>query len=240
MAIVPRFPCASKLWLQSQRQPCIAVSSSIVLRTSPYQPRHGFHTSLARPNNSLFNLGGLSTSRECQYLAKERMMPRIEFSPHLELIRSSEVDPHGGPGSRRTSTTSTRITATVMPEMIEVNARMTDLEETCRSLKEEFRRANEDVRSRRDLMKILATGLATSCILLVLFDHGDRWFQALVTEVVKVRAGSAAMHTMQEIENKETNSAPAQSIPVPVSFREIATPKKPPATMSRLFWAQSD
>ena len=27
-------------------------------------------------------------------------MPRTEFSPHLELIRSSEVDPHAAPGSK--------------------------------------------------------------------------------------------------------------------------------------------
>ena len=30
-------------------------------------------------------------------------MPRTEFSPHLELIRTSEVDPHNGPGSRKRS-----------------------------------------------------------------------------------------------------------------------------------------
>ena len=28
-------------------------------------------------------------------------MPRTEFSPHLELIRTGEVDPHNGPGSRK-------------------------------------------------------------------------------------------------------------------------------------------
>lgn len=67
------------------------------------QPHRGFHSSQRRRNGSFFNLGGLSTSRECQYLAKERGMPRTDFSPNLELIRSSEVDTQGGPGSRRFS-----------------------------------------------------------------------------------------------------------------------------------------
>lgn len=71
-----------------------------IASTSPY-PRlsfqnilhHESHNSRRLASNSaLFNLGGLSTSRESQYLAKELRMPRTEFSPHLELIRSSEVD----------------------------------------------------------------------------------------------------------------------------------------------------
>jgi len=238
MALARRLQCAPKTCLRIQHHPCITVSSPILQRTSPDQPRHGFHTSLPRPNNSLFNLGGLSTSRECQYLAKERRIPRTEFAPHLELIRSSEVEPHGGPGSRRASTISTRTAAVFVPGMSEADARITNLEETCKDLKEEFKRANEDVRSRRDLLKILATGLATLCILLVLFDNGNRWLQTLVAEAVKVRAESAARHTVQQIENKETNSASMLSAPVPVSLKENAAITKPPTTMSRLFWAQ--
>lgn len=41
----------------------------------------------------LLNLSGLSTSREAQHLSKEYRIPRTEFSPYLELIRSSEVLP---------------------------------------------------------------------------------------------------------------------------------------------------
>jgi len=240
MALARRLQFAQKTCLRIQHHPCTAVSSPTLQRTSPDQPRHGFHTSLPRSNNSLFNLGGLSTSRECQYLAKERRIPRTEFSPHLELIRSSEVEPHGGPGSRRASTISTRTAAVLVPGISEADARITNLEETCKGLKEEFKRANEDVRSRRDLLKILAAGLTILCILLVLFDNGNRWLQTLVAEAVRVRAESAARHTVQQIENKETNSASTLSAPVPVSFKENAAITKPPTTMSRLFWAQSN
>lgn len=167
-------------------------------------------------------------------------MPRTEFSPHLELIRSSEVDPHGGPGSRGVSTISTRTTAALIPEIIEAEARIKVVEETCKGLKAEFERAKEEMRSRHDLLKILATGLATLCILLVLFDNGTRWFQSLVAEAGKVRAEPAARHTVQQREDWEINSASMPSAPVPANFKENAAVTKPSTTMSRLFWAKSD
>lgn len=70
-------------------------------------PQHlGFHTSRCL-NSALFNLGGLSTSRESQYLAKEYKRPRTEFSPYLELIRSSEVDTQKAPSSNLPATSTT-------------------------------------------------------------------------------------------------------------------------------------
>ncbi|KAL9605900.1 MAG: hypothetical protein Q9179_000921 [Wetmoreana sp. 5 TL-2023] len=69
-----------------------------------WQPVHAFSTFGRRLSNPLFNLGGLSTSRESQYLSKERGIPRTEFAPHLELIRSSEVDTQRTPGSTKSKT----------------------------------------------------------------------------------------------------------------------------------------
>jgi len=127
-----------------------------------------------------------------------------------------------------------------MPEMNEVDARFKYLEETCRGLKAEFRRASEDVRSRRDLSKMLATGLATFFILLVLFNKSTVWLQSLVAEAVKIPAERAARHTVQQIENKEQNHASMPSAPVSVSSNDSSATPKPPTTMSRIFWAQSD
>ena len=56
----------------------------------------GFHCTTRCAGSSILNLSGLSTSRESRFLAKERGIPRTEFSPHLELIRSSEVEPFTG------------------------------------------------------------------------------------------------------------------------------------------------
>lgn len=64
----------------------------------PAPPHHAFHTSRTL-SSALFNLGGLSTSRENQFLSKEKGRPRTEFSPHLELIRSSEVDTQRRPSA---------------------------------------------------------------------------------------------------------------------------------------------
>ena len=50
-------------------------------------------TSRLYSSGSLFNISGLSHSRESGFLSKERGIPRTEFAPHLELIRSSEVEP---------------------------------------------------------------------------------------------------------------------------------------------------
>lgn len=49
---------------------------------------------------SFFNLAARSTSSEAAYLSKERRIPPTELMPHLELIRSSEVDPIAAPGAR--------------------------------------------------------------------------------------------------------------------------------------------
>ncbi len=56
-------------------------------------PRHLHTTPRFLSSGSLFDLSGLSTSRESGFLSRERGIPRTEFSPHLELIRLSEVEP---------------------------------------------------------------------------------------------------------------------------------------------------
>lgn len=60
-------------------------------RTSPQQ--RPFHTTNPCAAGSILDLGNLSISRESRFLAKTQGRPRTHFSPHLELIRSSEVDP---------------------------------------------------------------------------------------------------------------------------------------------------
>lgn len=50
----------------------------------------------------LFNLGGLASSRESQYLSREHGIPRTEYSSNIHLIRSSEVDPFApAPGASK-------------------------------------------------------------------------------------------------------------------------------------------
>ena len=61
------------------------------LRTS--LQRRPFHATPSYAAASFLDLSNLSISRESRFLAKSQGRPRTHFSPHLELIRSSEVDP---------------------------------------------------------------------------------------------------------------------------------------------------
>ena len=59
-----------------------------------FSPRHRpFHTTNLCPAGSILDLSNLSVSRESRFLAKTQGRPRTHFSPHLELIHSSEVEP---------------------------------------------------------------------------------------------------------------------------------------------------
>ena len=79
----------------------VASESRLFLRTQLKQIAlcRSFRSTARQGSNSILNLSGLSISRESRFLSKERGIPRTEFSPHLELIRSSEVNPFTGKDS---------------------------------------------------------------------------------------------------------------------------------------------
>ena len=79
----------------------VASESGLIMRTRLKQIAlcRSFRSTARQGSNSILNLSGLSISRESRFLSKERGIPRTEFSPHLELIRSSEVNPFTGKGS---------------------------------------------------------------------------------------------------------------------------------------------
>lgn len=52
-----------------------------------------FSSSIRCMINPLQNLSHFSAAKEAQFLSKEKRIPREEFHPYLQLIRSSEVDP---------------------------------------------------------------------------------------------------------------------------------------------------
>jgi hypothetical protein len=64
-------------------------------------------------SSPLFDLNGLANSREAQHLSKERSIPRTEFMPTLQMIRSGEVDPYApAPGSSVRGTETSEAAAT--------------------------------------------------------------------------------------------------------------------------------
>lgn len=168
---------------------------SRVLCALPAQSRHDFHTSPTHLNNSLFNLGGLSTSRECQYFAKERGIPRTEFSPHLELIRSSEVDTFGGPGSRKSSTSTAQPPIDSLLVLDDAVMRIQRLEGTCQGLLEEIKTRTQKDQNRHDLWKVLAGAsacLALFCTMAMSTELRLWANQAQIVEAVEIQKNDTA------------------------------------------------
>lgn len=69
-----------------------SITRIITLRP-PSSAHHFLHTSTRASASILFQLQGLSNSREGQWLSKASGLPRHEYSAALQLIKSSEVDP---------------------------------------------------------------------------------------------------------------------------------------------------
>ncbi|KAF2206574.1 hypothetical protein CERZMDRAFT_108039 [Cercospora zeae-maydis SCOH1-5] len=59
-----------------------------------------FSTTSSSRASILFQLGALSNSRETQHFNKMSKLQRFEHSPHLKLIKTSEIDPYPVPIER--------------------------------------------------------------------------------------------------------------------------------------------
>ena len=106
----------------------------------------------------LFNLSGLSTSREAGFLSKERGIPRTEFAPHLELIRLSEVEPFAE--KKKLPTDSLQPPPISSPKLIQQSdgcgisaAYLIKELESTRVAKEEVERANRELRHKTRLLE---------------------------------------------------------------------------------------
>ncbi|KAK5112856.1 hypothetical protein LTR85_011083 [Meristemomyces frigidus] len=72
----------------------LASLPSALRATALSASRRTFSTSSTERASILFALNALSNSRETQHFNKLSHLPRIEHSPPLKLIKTSEVDPH--------------------------------------------------------------------------------------------------------------------------------------------------
>ena len=120
--------------------------------------RHLHTTSRLYSSGSLFNLSGLSHSRESGFLSKERGIPRTEFAPHLELIRLSEVEPFAE--KKKLPTDSSQPSPTLSQKLIQqsdgsrisVAYLIKELEST-RVAKEEAERSNRELRLKTKVLE---------------------------------------------------------------------------------------
>jgi hypothetical protein len=134
------------------------------------------HTSSPSQASVLFALGALSNSRETQHFNKLSRLDRSQHSPNLQLIKSSEVDPHPLPIERllHNAPPSSTAAATAKLEAAIADAKMqnemllqafTDAKqqmvEESRKQQEKLRHAIADeVRKTAFLMVMLVAGAA--------------------------------------------------------------------------------
>ncbi|KAI4116371.1 MAG: hypothetical protein LQ338_007726 [Usnochroma carphineum] len=224
----------------------------------PAPRRRGFHTS-NRLSSSLFNLGGLSTSRESQYLAKERGIPRTEFSPHLELIRSSEVDTQRAPGSSkapmRTAVPKTTISGSsassgliTIPDVVysDFKSRIKKLEEQLAQSEKASRQLLTQYQKRMKEGMILG-GVCLLLALAVLYAEETQKLKTLALQAWRTgRQEQAPAQESLEIQTRLLGSESAEKLntmqDTPAFHRtsECDAESKQPWTFSRLFWAAKD
>ena len=216
--------------------------------------RHLHTTSRLYSSGSLFNLSGLSHSRESGFLSKERGIPRTEFAPHLELIRLSEVEPFAekklptvdslqpsSPGS------SQKLTQQSDDGGISGAYLIKELE-SIRVAKEEVERLNRELRHNirvleGKLEEIWDRLAALSIFAAVGSGLGLYYRRELYDFALRF---SPSARGFQEVLNPSPASADAEEgveIPIPVMPLEEAFPRTPdrnvdqPPFWRRMFWA---
>ena len=206
--------------------------------------RHDFPTSQRRAYGSLFNLGGLSTSRECQYFSKERGVPRTEFSPFLELIRSSEVDTQDSPGSRpHILSESERKEALLYRLQEQMKVQLDRNAEDRRIARAHLRKmtAMYDQRSRDASILVVVTALLSFGLVFAEDLHSIKnqllgsWFMNEIKWIPSVTAMKGLGHNLGYQRKASDNDASSD----PEKANSVVEKQPPVSTFSGLFWASA-
>ena len=212
-------------------------------------------TSRLYSSGSLFNLSGLSHSRESGFLSKERGIPRTEFAPHLELIRLSEVEPFAEKKKLPTvdllqsssPASSQKLIQQSDDGGISVTYLIKELEST-RVAKEEVERLNRELWHKTRVLegKLEETWnrlAALSIFTAVGSGLGLYYRTELYDFILRFSLGARGL---REASNPSPASADAEKsveIPIPEMPLEEATPRTPDRNVDhvsfwrRMFWA---
>lgn len=214
-------------------RPNLPCQRTCFLSQTPAQTIHQFHTSSSR-SSALFNLGGLSTSRESQYLSKERGIPRTEFSPHLELIRSSEVDTQRAPGSNKASHPAPKTIHSSAKE--EVKSQTTHdvhitipLQEYNNLKSRLLKHENGDKKHKSRDTTLGDTVFGATIMAIVLY-----WYRTVGAISAKEKADLGTAPPKPET-TAEADISPDPAVHIPQDARTAQS-----RTLSRLFWAAED
>ncbi|KAL8708932.1 MAG: hypothetical protein Q9220_006264 [cf. Caloplaca sp. 1 TL-2023] len=225
-------------------KPSIALRS--LLHRRPFilsAATRSFHSSPRLCGSPLLNLAGLSTSRECQFLSKERGIPRTEFSPHLELIKSSEVTPFKADQSTTTIAPmgDGPVIAYLTKEVENTKAALVKVKEAERVLRGKLQKTE------REAMSIVVISLAL-VLHLLLYEEIKIWWEGLLDPLIADRRDrdadlaspqqSPKIHH-QEIVMPQVPVQPPSPEVVDVEPSQNADPviEKSQPRLAGLFWA---
>ena len=213
-------------------------------------PRHLYTTPRILSSGSLFNLAGLSTSRESGFLSKERGIPRTEFSPHLELIRLSEVEPfaekklpanspHTSPAS------SNKLTQLSDDSGMSVAYLLKELESTklakeeAQNLNRELQRRTKVAEERLEAIRERLTALSIFAAIGSIFGlyYGRELYDVILQFSPNAQGPQMASNPPSEIADME------QTLEIPAMPPENTSPPTPEQDVNRasfwrrMFWA---
>lgn len=213
-------------------------------------PRHLYTTPRVLSSGSLFNLSGLSASRESGFLSKERGIPRTEFAPHLELIRLSEVEPFA---EKKLPTNSLQPPAASSHKPIQQSGAsgnsvaylIKELEST-KAAKEEAERSNKVLRHKtkvvEDELERIRERLSALSIFAAVGSILGLYYRREVYDFIADFSPEAHVHQMASSPPFHLADG-EQSMEIPAMPPEKALPPTPdqgldhPSFWRRIFWA---
>lgn len=227
-------------------------------RPSPFNPsalvvpslKRSFHRTTPCAGSSILNLSGLSTSRESRFLAKERGIPRTEFSPHLELIRSSEVEPFASRDASSTAQSSSTISSghtSGVDSPLSVAYLIKELDAT-RVLQAKTANALQDLQARYKSRERDAVNLAFVTVLLIVGIVNAGALKEMAEPVLQrcrnaKEAAYARYGRLMSKPSTQSHTHSGTSTPGAEVFYdstptlEVDTPTASAGWLQRLFWA---
>ena len=218
------------------------------LRDSAFR---SFHSTPLRAGGSFLNLSGLSVSRESRFLSKERGIPRTEFSPHLELIRSSEVDPFTG---RDASSSLSQLANSKLPSdptdqnLLSLGYLMKELETArivntkseaaFRELHAKFLRREKEAALLAILTAVLTLSILFSQEMDLLFEPVVRWRQIVIDDITRMYTSTMTNYNnSSKIEERRSIETADFEHDISIVPPLVATPR---TRWSRMLWATPD
>ena len=213
----------------------------------------GFHSTPCCAGSSILNLSGLSTSRESRFLSKERGIPRTEFSPHLELIRSSEVEPFTGKKASSTANATPNFThgqinggenplsvGHLIKELDATRLLQAETQKTLQDLQARYKSRERDTVNLAFVTVMLILGIVNASALTEMAQPVLQRFRNVQEDAYARYGRYISRSSAQGQQSSCSGSMQANGPNDAVSTASMHDQHVAPAWLKRLFWASPD